>query len=426
MLLTLYGLVLLTGLYVFGATNDPLVGCFIALMAVSNIFQLGWGIRLPSAASILLRIISFFGNVAFLIIGFILVILGLKSTPLALFFGVIFLLASGCGFAFPYGGRQRKHTPFSGGVRGENSLEWWGGYYAQNQEAIDALEKELNSILVEKYRVRPEYVANIRRPGTVPPFKVATLAHFNKRTAAQGAEDFYKELQIHGIAGNPAIFMEDAAISQAKWRLLVFGAYQPTASQKGLAAVVWSTLALMLHAGASVMFSPTVDLFMPTEEWLYGGAVLSVVLSICSVIWSVWAQKTGRILSKIPTGSRLKALGHALFMLVLGIPFLSLLYCVALIYGAGEILTEIAGTSGKQAYMVTRDVKIDHKVGRHGHVQAFCVNSKDFRRTLDGYCLQQEHYNMLPDTETEMTFLVVQSPLGTVVKGYVPPVQKAP
>jgi hypothetical protein len=279
--------------------------------------------------------------------------------------------------------------------------------------------------LIQKYRVRPEYVPNIRRPGAVPPFKVATLAHFNKRTAVQGAEDFYKELQIHGIAGNPAIFMEDAAVSpeQAKWRKLIFGAYQPTTSQQGMAAVMWTTLALILHAGASFLFSPNVDLFMPTGGWLYGGAVLSVVLAIGSVIWSVWAQKTGRIPSKIPTSSRLKALGHVLFMSVLSIPAFSFLYCVALIYGAGEILTEIAGTSGKQAYMVTRDVKIDRNVRRYSHVQAYCVKSKDFRGTLDGYCLQQEHYNLLPDTETEMTFLVVKSPLGTVVKGYLPPVQ---
>ncbi len=303
---------------------------------------------------------------------------------------------------------------------GNFSQNWWHDYYNRNRKEIDDIQEKFSRILVQEYNIKPEAAAT--PANNIPP---AARIHFLKTPPEFAAMQLYMHVIKSGNSNNPKIFNASEEAGKPKPSLLnklLYGAYAPTKEQKAQIIIFLMMFALFIYSITGAIIGPNIDLFLPTGTWhtlgLIGSIGLAAIYLIGFIVTYNKRVKCGEATAFSPTR-------QAFSWLIVG-PALFLLFYFGLVFGAGELVTELIGQEKTQSYLVSKDPKTERILrSKYGSrtVKAHCVSSEDFEPAIisEEFCLQKQHYDQLPAGKSPLSFQEKESIFGTVIYGYLMP-----
>lgn len=300
---------------------------------------------------------------------------------------------------------------------GAMEMRLWENYITDNRQALIEYSESLNHLLNEKYSINPD----VRPKGPIDGFpsniKPDVYWYKNNVPIETITQDIYDGLMFRGEDGNPQYFTRDycrkkTAHFQA-FNKLFTGSRYPSPKRIAAYSLFWPSLILSIYGFAHVYIGPNIDLFLPSPLWMTNSKILIGLIYCLSIYWyamspELQANKEWQRRSKF---TKIFAVLCLAFFIIYGVAF-----------GLGKAWTEICGEEKTREYLVYKDPDTTKTAGRHAHkVKAYCIKSKEFQNAFPGpdeYCLQEAHYNLLPNGDIPMKFHGKESSIGFVINGY--------
>ncbi|MGM0421693.1 MAG: tetratricopeptide repeat protein [Pseudomonadota bacterium] len=270
----------------------------------------------------------------------------------------------------------------------------WSQFIADNRQQIEQLDRDIKTILKEEYQTDSGVVPDLQKPKRCSP----SIYYLNRISAAQAAKQIYNVVRLHDnhrdsrIADSLGVKAPSADTQRAVHQ----------SSSPGWMIIVWGSLALAVYGMSAIFIGPVADIFIPSAMW-YQVGVMSTLALIALVFHQTYQA------NRPSDGPRKRPKPKPLHLFVV-IPLLiwGVLY-FALIHGAGELYTEAFGTTERKIITVQKEEDTDKN---------HCVTSDEFRWFAEIYCIDKEHYQLLPEGNIPFYFSVKSSALGYVIKGY--------
>jgi|GEM_PF-2965032 TPR repeat protein len=281
----------------------------------------------------------------------------------------------------------------------------WSQFIADNRQEIEQLDRDIKTILQEKYQIDTSVVPPIHERKEYSP----ALYYLSCISAAQAAEQIYGVVCLYDN-GMDSWVADSVGVKapSADTQRVIRQSSSPTAS-----IITYGSLALIMYGMASIFIGPSAEIFVPSVPWYKFGIVSALGLIALVFYQTYQANRTSEAPRKRPKIKPLH-LFAAIPLLIWGAVYF------ALIYGVGEIFTEAFGATERKVITVQKDKDTEKSYG--GQIRrsatAYCVTADEFPWFAESFCIEKAHYQILPEENISFSFLVKASALGYVIKGY--------
>lgn len=278
-----------------------------------------------------------------------------------------FIAGAGASFAPPY---IKKY----GDVYDETQ------HYALYKEEIDALQKEYERILIEKYDLKETYLYKLKQERDAKqPAPVVIRGHFDETPAEQLATSFFDDLYLSANANNPEIFSAHVATREP---------LPPGYNYSSIAQKIGKTLQMRIdHTILIALTCVTVYSFffsrmVISSNWYKLSFVLGIAYVVIMALWSRFSTAPGRYrygLRRLDQGQCFRLLSFP--CTVIGVWFM-------LMHSVGYLGTVTLGARWVQVLPYSKHITTQacNAYALHiednlvGNSRPFCVSKETFER----------------------------------------------